>query len=77
MFYMAMFEIHFAILRSLGDGDAFMSSEFQHTLNRKGMEATYAGSYLCPSIVSTPEVYVIEFFPSRRRVQFHHHHAPF
>jgi dolichyl-phosphate-mannose-protein mannosyltransferase len=50
MFYMAMFEIHFAILRNPGDGDAFMSSEFQHTLDGKGMQSTYAGSY---SILST------------------------
>jgi dolichyl-phosphate-mannose-protein mannosyltransferase len=56
MFYMAMFDIHFAILRSTGDGDAFMSSEFQHTLDGKGIEARYAGSYLCPSITPTPKV---------------------
>ncbi|KAH7176694.1 family 39 glycosyltransferase [Dactylonectria macrodidyma] len=37
-FYMAMFAIHFAILRNPGDGDGFMSSEFQATLNSKGMK---------------------------------------
>lgn len=37
-FYMAMFAIHFAILRNPGDGDGFMSSEFQSTLNSKGMK---------------------------------------
>ena len=45
MFYMAMFEIHFAILRNPGDGDAFMSSEFQRIPDGKGMHWTYAGSY--------------------------------
>lgn len=42
LFYMAMFEIHFLILQNSGDGDGFMSSEFQHTLGGKGMEDTYA-----------------------------------
>lgn len=42
LFYMAMFEIHFSILRNSGDGDAFMSSEFQHTLQGKEMHDTYA-----------------------------------
>ncbi|KAH8677231.1 family 39 glycosyltransferase [Ilyonectria robusta] len=37
-FYMAMFAIHFAILKNPGDGDGFMSSEFQATLNSKGMQ---------------------------------------
>jgi len=37
-FYMAMFAIHFAILSNPGDGDGFMSSEFQATLNNKGMQ---------------------------------------
>ncbi|PKS12088.1 hypothetical protein jhhlp_001384, partial [Lomentospora prolificans] len=36
-FYMAMFAIHFQCLRNPGDGDGFMSSEFQSTLNSKGM----------------------------------------
>lgn len=36
-FYMAMFAIHFVCLVNPGDGDGFMSSEFQATLNNKGM----------------------------------------
>ncbi|KAL7275884.1 Dolichyl-phosphate-mannose--protein mannosyltransferase 1 [Rhizina undulata] len=36
-FYMMMFAIHFICLRNPGDGDGFMSSEFQATLNSKGM----------------------------------------
>lgn len=43
LFYMLMFQIHFSILRNSGDGDAFMSSEFQHTLDGKSMQDTYAG----------------------------------
>lgn len=46
IFYMAMFEIHFLILNGSGDGDGFMSSEFQHTLGGRGMADTYAGMYL-------------------------------
>ncbi|KIM59014.1 glycosyltransferase family 39 protein [Scleroderma citrinum Foug A] len=40
LFYMTMFEIHFLILGSSGDGDAFMSSEFRQTLGH-GMPDTY------------------------------------
>jgi len=43
LFYMSMFAIHFAILSNSGEGDGFMSSEFQHTLRGHGMEDTYAG----------------------------------
>jgi dolichyl-phosphate-mannose-protein mannosyltransferase len=43
LFYMFMFQIHFWILNRSGDGDGFMSSEFQHTLIGHGMEDTYAG----------------------------------
>jgi len=39
---MAMFEIHFLILENSGDGDGFMSAEFQHTLGGRGMADTYA-----------------------------------
>lgn len=39
-FYMAMFAIHFLCLVNPGDGDGFMSSEFQATLNNKGMQDT-------------------------------------
>ncbi|KAF8419734.1 Dolichyl-phosphate-mannose-protein mannosyltransferase-domain-containing protein [Tirmania nivea] len=41
-FYMAMFAIHFLCLVNPGDGDGFMSSEFQSTLNNKGMAAVPA-----------------------------------
>ena len=37
-FYMAMFAIHFVCLINPGEGDGFMSSEFQSTLNSKGMQ---------------------------------------
>ncbi|KAL9122204.1 MAG: hypothetical protein Q9187_001239 [Circinaria calcarea] len=37
-FYMALFAIHFVCLVNPGDGDGFMSSEFQATLNSKGMQ---------------------------------------
>lgn len=43
LFYMFMFWIHFLILQNPGDGDGFMSSEFQHTLNGRGMADTFAG----------------------------------
>lgn len=36
-FYMALFAIHFLCLVNPGDGDGFMSSEFQATLNTKSM----------------------------------------
>ncbi|KIP12784.1 glycosyltransferase family 39 protein [Phlebiopsis gigantea 11061_1 CR5-6] len=42
LFYMFMFWIHFAILTGSGDGDGFMSSEFQHTLRGRHMADTYA-----------------------------------
>lgn len=41
-FYMFMFQIHFLILENSGDGDGFMSSEFQHTLKGRGMADTFA-----------------------------------
>ncbi|KAH7119820.1 Dolichyl-phosphate-mannose-protein mannosyltransferase-domain-containing protein [Dendryphion nanum] len=37
-FYMLMFAIHFICLVNPGEGDGFMSSEFQATLNSKGMQ---------------------------------------
>ncbi|KAI9718002.1 MAG: hypothetical protein M1828_006992 [Chrysothrix sp. TS-e1954] len=37
-FYLAMFAIHFLCLVNPGDGDGFMSSEFQATLNSKSMQ---------------------------------------
>ncbi|MBE3050096.1 dolichyl-phosphate-mannose--protein mannosyltransferase [Candidatus Bathyarchaeota archaeon] len=44
-FYLAMFAIHFQCLRNPGDGDGFMSSEFQATLNNKGMRDVPADVY--------------------------------
>jgi dolichyl-phosphate-mannose-protein mannosyltransferase len=43
IFYMFMFQIHFWVLHHSGDGDGFMSSEFQHTLGGHGMQDTFAG----------------------------------
>jgi len=45
LFYMTMFQLHFMILDTTGDGDGFMSSEFQHTLRGRGMSDTYAGAF--------------------------------
>lgn len=42
VFYMAMFQIHFLILNTTGEGDGFMSSEFQHTLSGRAMADTFA-----------------------------------
>ncbi|KAF8905795.1 Dolichyl-phosphate-mannose-protein mannosyltransferase-domain-containing protein [Gymnopilus junonius] len=42
IFYMFMFQLHFLILENSGEGDGFMSSEFQHTLGGRGMEDTFA-----------------------------------
>ncbi|KAF2146387.1 glycosyltransferase family 39 protein [Aplosporella prunicola CBS 121167] len=41
-FYMGMFAIHFICLVNPGDGDGFMSAEFQSTLNNKGMQSVAA-----------------------------------
>lgn len=35
------------LLGSSGDGDGFMSSEFQHTLGGRGMADTFAGQCAC------------------------------
>ncbi|OAX84102.1 hypothetical protein ACJ72_01538 [Emergomyces africanus] len=37
-FYMAMFGVHFLCLVNPGEGDGFMSAEFQATLNSKGLQ---------------------------------------
>jgi dolichyl-phosphate-mannose-protein mannosyltransferase len=42
VFYLFIFQIHFWILSSSGEGDAFMSSEFQQTLSGHGMVDTFA-----------------------------------
>ena len=52
VFYMAMFQIHFLLLGSSGDGDGFMSSEFQHTLGGRGMADTFAGQKMYPPRLS-------------------------
>ena len=51
MFYLFIFEIHFLILVNSGEGDGFMSAEFQHTLGGRNMKDTYAGTL--PSSVPT------------------------
>ena len=51
LFYMFMFWIHFLILTNSGDGDGFMTSEFQHTLNGRYMVDTQAGKCLSVSII--------------------------
>ncbi|KAI9813513.1 MAG: hypothetical protein M1832_006311 [Thelocarpon impressellum] len=38
LFYLSMFAIHFVCLVNPGEGDGFMSSEFQATLNSKAMQ---------------------------------------
>ncbi|CDZ98262.1 glycosyltransferase family 39 protein [Phaffia rhodozyma] len=40
--YMFTFRVHFWLLHSSGEGDGFMSSEFQHTLRGHGMADTFA-----------------------------------
>lgn len=44
-FYVAMFAIHFTCLVNPGEGDGFMSSEFQSTLNSKAMQDVPADVY--------------------------------
>lgn len=58
LFYMAMFEIHFLILNSSGDGDGFMSSEFQNTLGGHGMADTFAGKVLFMLLESFALTYI-------------------
>lgn len=49
-FYISMFAIHFVCLQNPGEGDGFMSSEFQTTLNNKGMQDTPADVLLGSSV---------------------------
>lgn len=56
LFYMAMFEIHFLILENSGEGDGFMSSEFQHTLGGRTMSDTYAGLSNPPALRLGPDL---------------------
>jgi dolichyl-phosphate-mannose-protein mannosyltransferase len=46
LFYLFIFQIHFLILANSGEGDGFMSAEFQHTLGGRSMQDTYAGGLL-------------------------------
>ncbi|KAG9290307.1 hypothetical protein G9A89_007038 [Geosiphon pyriformis] len=39
--YMFMFQIHFLILQNSGDGDGFMSAEFQQSINGRKIEDTF------------------------------------
>ena len=48
MFYLFMFQIHFLVLANSGEGDGFMSAEFQHTLGGHIMQDTYAGEFPSP-----------------------------
>jgi hypothetical protein len=63
MFYLFIFEIHFLILANSGEGDGFMSAEFQHTLGGRSMQDTYAGGL--PS--SVPPASLIRGWDRRRR----------
>ena len=67
-FYMAMFQIHFLILENSGEGDGFMSSEFQHTLGGRGMADTFAGTVSTLRILYYPD----EFPRCCCRIQGHH-----
>ena len=49
--YLITFAIHFAILTNSGDGDGFMSAEFQHTLRGHEMADTFADVALGSRIV--------------------------
>ncbi|KAF8627686.1 hypothetical protein AX15_004295 [Amanita polypyramis BW_CC] len=76
VFYMLMFEIHFAILSNPGDGDGFMSSAFQHTLRGRGMMDTFAdvaiGSQVSIRHVNTQGGYLhshIQTYPSGSKQQ--------
>jgi dolichyl-phosphate-mannose-protein mannosyltransferase len=60
LFYMWMFWIHFAILSNSGEGDGFMSSEFQHTLRGRGMKDTYAGRFKCCCLLREINQYCLD-----------------
>jgi dolichyl-phosphate-mannose-protein mannosyltransferase len=71
-FYMMMFQIHFMILENSGDGDGFMSSEFQHTLGGRHMKDTFAGLSLSNAIFFCISVLI---FLCRRCHRFYYHHS--
>ena len=76
LFYMAMFQIHFWILNRSGDGDGFMSSEFQHTLIGHSMEDTFAGknySQMSDRVKLTDQH---DFLLARRLSWFGRQHSP-
>lgn len=72
-FYMSMFAIHFAILNNSGEGDGFMSSEFQHTLAGHGMEDTFAGE---SGPISEVEAERADVLCCRRHGRIAHQHSP-
>jgi dolichyl-phosphate-mannose-protein mannosyltransferase len=72
LFYMSMFQIHFLILGSSGEGDGFMSSEFQHTLSGRAMADTFAGLF---SVFNRAGLPSWDYF-IRRRFWFRDHHTP-
>ena len=45
------------ILSNSGDGDGFMSSEFQHTLRGRWMADTHAGAYKLQDSAVKPHVF--------------------
>ena len=56
---MTMFQLHFVILGSSGEGDTFMSSEFRQTLGH-AMQDTYAGPYIAVQRVNVLIHFVID-----------------
>ena len=70
LFYMAMFQIHFLILENSGDGDGFMSSEFQHTLGGRTMADTYAGLSNYPRSALVAAYMIFQTSLSAPRSQF-------
>lgn len=72
-FYMTMFQIHFLILENSGDGDGFMSSEFQQTLGGRGMQDTFAGEYTSHTC---PESFHVNKPISRRCYWIANHDSP-
>lgn len=76
LFYMLIFQIHLLVLSNSGDGDAFMSSEFQKTLRGRGMPDTYAdvliGSNVTIKHTNTLGGYLhshAQFYPAGSRQQ--------
>lgn len=72
MFYAFIFQIHFLILANSGEGDGFMSAEFQRTLGGRSMQDTYAG--LLSSLV--PLDVADQGWDQRRRDRVRCHRSP-